>query len=107
MTQDLSLPTFIAEGADSTQKKVNGVNFPLILEPSTTVTKEELLTWATNNQSLLLSLMHKHGALAFRKFPLASPQDFQDLLDAIHLEEYAILSYITGFLMWVAPHQEQ
>jgi hypothetical protein len=44
--------------------------------------------WVADRRSQLLSEAHKHGAILFRDFPLALPEDFDSFVAALGIENF-------------------
>ena len=66
----------------------------MILEPSHQISsKNEMIEWAATHKSSLALELRKQGAILFRGFPINSPEDFQDFVDALGIEN---LPYVGG-----------
>ncbi|EPS67855.1 hypothetical protein M569_06916, partial [Genlisea aurea] len=73
-------------------KKMDGVTFPAVLKPNTTVSN--FPDFIRAEKPRLESLLHKHGAILFRGFsPSTTPKDFNDAVEAFGYED---LPYIGG-----------
>ena len=75
------------------QKLYNGIQFPSVLSPSSTVapSPSSLSVFTKTIQAqrpFLQSLLHKSGAVLFRGFPLNTASDFNDVVEAFGFEEF-------------------
>ena len=78
------------------QRKVNGLDFPLLIEPSdnTTATdKQRFLEWVNTNDAQLHEKLIQHGAILFRGFPVQSADDFEAMLNN---SQYKNMPYVGG-----------
>lgn len=83
-------------GAIAEQKKVNGLDFPLVITPaedSNSAVDEGFQQWLEQHQGQLQQLLIKHGAVLFRGFPVNSPQQFETMLDQ---GKFANMPYVGG-----------
>ena len=71
----------ISEHSITEQKEINGLPFPLVLQPTTEITLTETLLWASENSSWLREKLMLHGAILMRGLPLVTPMDFEVLID--------------------------
>ncbi|KAI7734325.1 hypothetical protein M8C21_017030, partial [Ambrosia artemisiifolia] len=75
----------------------DGVLFPAVLSPTSTTTKLQQLS--TFKQAIIAhkpwleSLLLNSGAILFRGFPVTSPSDFNDVVEAFGFPEF---SYVGG-----------
>ncbi|KAL9999944.1 putative TauD/TfdA-like domain, taurine dioxygenase TauD-like superfamily [Helianthus debilis subsp. tardiflorus] len=71
------------------QKSYNdGIIFPLVLSPNTTQVKLCAFKEAIrDHKPWLESLLQKNGAILFRGFPVISPSDFNDVVEAFGFPE--------------------
>jgi len=68
------------------QRRVSGHVMPLVLECAHGVKLEQVVSWIKENTSELENLVHTHGAILFRGFPLDSAESFD--------------SFVNGFAGW-------
>ena len=71
----------VIEAQIDEQKIIDGRVFPLALFPSEEHSKDDLLTWAKENQEWLRKKLLEYGALLLRGFRVDSPHDFEELID--------------------------
>jgi hypothetical protein len=63
------------------QRTFDGVQTPLVLKcTKTNPTIDETTEWVHRNQAQLESLVHHHGAVLFRGFPLVGPPEFDQFV---------------------------
>ena len=72
------------------QKVYNGVRFPAVLSPPS-ATSLPLTDSIKTHKQFLESLLLKSGAVLFRGFPLKTPYDFNDVVEAFGYEEFPYL----------------
>ncbi|KAM0032036.1 putative TauD/TfdA-like domain, taurine dioxygenase TauD-like superfamily [Helianthus debilis subsp. tardiflorus] len=66
----------------------DGIIFPLVLSPNTAQVKLCAFKEAIrDHKPWLESLLHKNGAILFRGFPVISPSDFNDVVEAFGFPE--------------------
>jgi hypothetical protein len=71
------------------QQAIYGDEFPFVLQCRTaTVELATVLGWVKDNRTRLQELSAKHGAILFRGFPLASPEDFDAFVAAVGLPNF-------------------
>lgn len=78
------------------QKKVGGLDFPLLVTPPNDSVKNDVAAfnvWVSENRDELKALMIKHGAVLFRGFPVATAQCFEVMLDKAEFEN---MPYVGG-----------
>ncbi len=78
------------------QKKVSGLDFPLVIKPHSTgveKSKNEFKQWVADNFLELKQHLIKHGAILFRGFPLSGAEDFEAMLDQTEFEN---MPYVGG-----------
>ncbi len=66
------------------QKKVAGLDFPLVVTPNEGAllqNKQAFNQWVTAEKDELQALLIKHGAILFRGFPVDDAADFEEMLD--------------------------
>jgi hypothetical protein len=71
------------------QQTWNGEVFPLVLACQTADSLEASTHWVHENRAKLIDQAAQHGAILFRGFPLATPQDFDAFVSAIDLTNFA------------------
>jgi len=78
------------------QKKVDGLDFPLVIKPhnsQVTESKEKFNQWVADNTVELKATLIKHGAVLFRGFPLSCADDFEAMLNHTEFEN---MPYVGG-----------
>ncbi|TPE51525.1 hypothetical protein FJM67_09010 [Maribrevibacterium harenarium] len=78
------------------QKQVNGLDFPLLVVPHNDAVKTDkaaFLQWISEHKTELHNHLIKHGTLLFRGFPVASSEDFEQMLDQT---DYQNMPYVGG-----------
>lgn len=78
------------------QKKVAGLDFPLVIIPSNDMIRNDVdafKKWVSENRAALKALLIKHGAVLFRGFPVATAQLFEAMLDEAEFEN---MPYVGG-----------
>ncbi|KAI8851217.1 hypothetical protein BC829DRAFT_129045 [Chytridium lagenaria] len=78
------------------QKTFGSRTFPHVLTPSTSSTfpsSAEAVEWAKNNKDALRKQLVETGAILFRGFPVDSPKDFSDFVEALGVNP---LPYVGG-----------
>lgn len=71
------------------QQSVYGEVFPLVLQCRTSrPSLSAVVEWLGGNRDEVKNLNSKHGALLFRGFPLASPEDFDTFVAAFGLSNF-------------------
>jgi len=78
------------------QKKVAGLDFPLVIKPhntQVTESKAEFNQWVADNKVELKAHLIKHGAVLFRGFPLAGAEDFETMLNQTDFQN---MPYVGG-----------
>lgn len=84
------------------QKKVNGLDFPLSVEPIeglVTQDKKQFLDWIANHKSELHQHLITHGAILFRDFPVSNAEVFEQMLNST---DYLNMPYVGG----AAPREQ-
>ncbi|HWA99091.1 MAG TPA: TauD/TfdA family dioxygenase, partial [Pirellulales bacterium] len=72
------------------QKTYDGTPFPLVLEcQSPDVTLEAACAWVRPRSAELCADAEKAGTVLFRGFPLRTPEDFDQFIQAFGLENFA------------------
>jgi hypothetical protein len=71
------------------QQNWNGEVFPLVLACQTAASLEASTHWVHENRVRLIDQAAQHGAILFRGFPLATPQDFDAFVSAFDLTNFA------------------
>ncbi|KAM0041150.1 putative TauD/TfdA-like domain, taurine dioxygenase TauD-like superfamily [Helianthus debilis subsp. tardiflorus] len=61
---------------------VDGVRFPMVLSPATTTNITAFEETIRAEMQWLESLLKKRGAFLFGGFPVSSPSDFNDVVEA-------------------------
>jgi hypothetical protein len=82
--------------AEARVESVNNesIEFPLTLQPSAhALSYDELKQWVSDNRDQLCQQIRKHGALLFRGWPVESPEQFNDLCEALGMQP---LPYVGG-----------
>ena len=62
--------------------------FPFAYQCEQAAGPEEVFQWVAASKQQLLELMAKHGAVLLRGFPLATPEDFDGVVDALGVENF-------------------
>ena len=78
------------------QKKVSGLDFPLVIKPHNTqvaTSKIDFKQWVADNFPELKQHLINHGAILFRGFPLSGAEDFEAMLDQTEFEN---MPYVGG-----------
>ncbi|MFT6302463.1 MAG: alpha-ketoglutarate-dependent taurine dioxygenase [Granulosicoccus sp.] len=78
------------------QKKVEGLDFPLVITPPGNSIQNDVgafKLWVSESSDALKALMIKHGAVLFRGFPVSSAELFEEMLDEA---EFKNMPYIGG-----------
>lgn len=71
------------------QKTVSGKGFPLALEcRASHVSLQDVCNWIGNEREELIRRLGEHGAILFRGFGLATPEDFDDFVAAFELPNF-------------------
>ncbi|KAJ1535786.1 hypothetical protein HK405_015519 [Cladochytrium tenue] len=88
----------VQDGSAPQQKHFGDRAFPLVLTPDTDSvasppTAADAVAWAAANRDVLRSRLLKSGAVLFRDFPIDSPADFSDFVEALGVEP---LPYVGG-----------
>ncbi|KAJ0569764.1 putative TauD/TfdA-like domain, taurine dioxygenase TauD-like superfamily [Helianthus annuus] len=84
----LSTGKFFREERLPEQKvSVDGVHFPMVLSPATTTNITAFEEAIRAEMQWLESLLKKSGAILFRGFPVSSPSDFNNVVEAFGFPE--------------------
>jgi len=78
------------------QKQVNGLDFPLVVEPDHPATANDQSAfhdWVVENKQPLHELLIKHGAVLFRGFPVPDANGFEAMLNRTNYEN---MPYVGG-----------
>ncbi|KAK7401470.1 hypothetical protein VNO78_12981 [Psophocarpus tetragonolobus] len=75
------------------QKLVNGVRFPAVVSPATTLATTTVTDCVKSEKPYLESLLHQSGAVLLRGFPVSTASDFNAVVEAFGYEE---LPYVGG-----------
>jgi len=76
------------------QRSVNGLDFPLVIEPSEKrIEKPSFMEWINDNIAELHEKLIDHGAILFRNFPIENANDFEEMLNQTH---YKNMPYVGG-----------
>jgi hypothetical protein len=71
------------------QQSPDGQVFPLVLCCDTpAATLDDVVRWAEHQRDLLKQQAESHGAILFRGFPIANPDDFDRFIEAFDLENF-------------------
>jgi alpha-ketoglutarate-dependent taurine dioxygenase len=85
MTQPIRVAPTTVPG----QQTWNGETFPLVLACQAPASLEASTAWVHENRAKLIDQAAQHGAILFRGFPLATPQDFDAFVTAFDLTNFA------------------
>ena len=72
------------------QKKFSGNAFPAVFEPANihNTAFKDFKLWIAQNRQSVEELLVSRGALLFRNFPVNSPSEFNDVVEAFGWEEF-------------------